>query len=469
VITAHGLCNVLDPAALAAIAEEFSRVAAPGAQLVVDDYDPLPDGAAVRELFAVENAASELARGRPALTFYPAAFLRRFFAGHGWEFERERTLLEPVPWTESHVSAHADRAASMAAECPGETSDALSATARRLAAEIGSESVGRMYGLAFRPGVTASEIAVLLKLPVVERNAMRHTDRVWIGRTAGELVRFVKVRTLGAKTSIFERISLLMADILLVVGVTLLVAFVFGEALERVGEPALVGEIIAGLVLGPSIIGLIDYDETFAVFGIIGAMLLFFDIGYEHLDLTELLSVGSAAVSIALFGMIIPAGTGLALGLAFDYSVTESAFLALALSVTSIAVTARTLLDLHQLDSRVGHRVVGAAVVDDIVGLVAFALLLLAVSGGGTIEAVTTLGQVIGFFALAVIARFAVIQQLSSLLARSRQIEADILALFGVVFLVSFSAEAVGLDVTLGALMIGLLVGEDERLAVGSP
>jgi len=183
------------------------------------------------------------------------------------------------------------------------------------------------------------------------------------------------------ETSIFERISLLMADILLVVGVTLLVAFVFGEALERVGEPALVGEIIAGLVLGPSIIGLIDYDETFAVFGIIGAMLLFFDIGYEHLDLTELLSVGSAAVSIALFGMIIPAGTGLALGLAFDYSVTESAFLALALSVTSIAVTARTLLDLHQLDSRVGHRVVGAAVVDDIVGLVAFALLLLAVSG----------------------------------------------------------------------------------------
>jgi len=80
--------------------------------------------------------------------------------------------------------------------------------------------------------------------------------------------------------------------------------------------------------------------------------------------------------------MIIPAGTGLALGLAFDYSVTESAFLALALSVTSIAVTARTLLDLHQLDSRVGHRVVGAAVVDDIVGLVAFALLLLSQSPG---------------------------------------------------------------------------------------
>ena len=152
-ITAHGLCNVLDPAALSTVAEELSRVAAPGAHLVVDDYDPLPDGTAIGELFAVENAASELARCRPALTFYPAAFLRRFFAGHGWEFERERTLLEPVPWTESHVSAHADEAASMAAECPGEAGDALSATARGLATEIESESVGRMYSLAFRrPG-----------------------------------------------------------------------------------------------------------------------------------------------------------------------------------------------------------------------------------------------------------------------------------------------------------------------------
>ena len=256
-----------------------------------------------------------------------------------------------------------------------------------------------------------------------------------------------------------------MTELLLVIGVTLLVAFVFGEVLERVGEPALVGEIIAGLVLGPSVIGLIDYQGTFAMFGIVGAMLLFFDIGYEHLDLEELLSVGPAAISIALFGMIIPGGTGIVLGLVFDYGVAGSAFLALALSVTSIAVTARTLLDLHQLDSRVGHRIVGAAIVDDVVGLVAFALLLLALTGDGAFEAVTTLGKVIGFFAIAVIARFAVIERLSAFLARSRQTGGDILTLLGVVFLVSFSAEAAGLDVTLGALVVGLLIGEDERLS----
>ncbi|WP_225333581.1 class I SAM-dependent methyltransferase [Halomicrobium urmianum] len=149
-ITAHGLCNVLDPAALSAVADEFRRVAAPGCHLVVDDYDPLPEDAGVRELFAMENAASEMASGGPALTFYPASFLRRFFAGDGWQFDRERTLLEPVPWTTSHLSAHAQEVTSFAAECADDVGRSLTTRADQLATEIGTESAGRMYSLAFR-------------------------------------------------------------------------------------------------------------------------------------------------------------------------------------------------------------------------------------------------------------------------------------------------------------------------------
>ncbi|NLV08409.1 methyltransferase domain-containing protein [Halomicrobium mukohataei] len=149
-ITAHGLCNVLDPAALSAVAATFRRVAAPGCHLVIDDYAPLSETAAVRELFAVENAASELATGGPALTFYPPDALRRCFVGGGWSFDRERTLLDPVPWTGAHLSAHADVARDHAAAWPGDIGDRLAARADRLATEIGSESVGRMYSLAFR-------------------------------------------------------------------------------------------------------------------------------------------------------------------------------------------------------------------------------------------------------------------------------------------------------------------------------
>ena len=152
-ITAHGLFNVVPTPALDRIAAELTRVAAPGCHLVVDDYDPLPDGAAVRDLFAVENAATELATGTPALTFYPAGALERLFAGHGWAFDRERTLLDPVPWTATHLSAHAAKARAAADSLPDELGGPLAAEADRLAAAIGAESAGRMYGVALRlPG-----------------------------------------------------------------------------------------------------------------------------------------------------------------------------------------------------------------------------------------------------------------------------------------------------------------------------
>ncbi|WP_265108535.1 class I SAM-dependent methyltransferase [Halosolutus halophilus] len=149
-ITAHGLFNVLPPASLESVAAELTRVATPGCHLVIDDYEPLPEDAAVRELFALENAATELAEGRPALTFYPAAVLRRLFVGYGWQFDRERTLLDPVPWTASHVEAHADATRTAASEVPGELGADLTAATEHLATAIGEDSVGEMYSVALR-------------------------------------------------------------------------------------------------------------------------------------------------------------------------------------------------------------------------------------------------------------------------------------------------------------------------------
>jgi len=153
VITAHGLCNVLPPASLDAVLEELMRVAAPDCHLVVDDYYPLPDDAAMQNLFAVENAAAALATGDSALTFYPATTLRRLLTGHGWAFDRERTLLDPVPWTANHVEAHANAARASARTLSDELSAPLLTEIDRLVDAIGEESTGTMYSLAFRlPG-----------------------------------------------------------------------------------------------------------------------------------------------------------------------------------------------------------------------------------------------------------------------------------------------------------------------------
>ena len=150
VVAAHALFNVVPTATFPEITAELTRVAAPGAHLVVDDYDPLPDDAAMRDLFAIENAAAELAGGEAPLTFYPAAMIRRNFVGEGWTFDRERTLLDPVPWTENHVDAHADVARDAAARLRPELGDPLMAEVESVADAIGSESAGRMYSLAFR-------------------------------------------------------------------------------------------------------------------------------------------------------------------------------------------------------------------------------------------------------------------------------------------------------------------------------
>jgi len=160
VITAHGLFNVLAPAALPAVAAEFTRVGAPGCRLVIDDYAPLPgpesgregkgEPVTVRDLFAAESAAAALARGRPALTFYPAAVLRRLFAGYGWTFERERTLLDPVPWTESHLDAHAGAARAATTGVTGPVAESLESLIDRVEERVDPASVGEMYSVAMR-------------------------------------------------------------------------------------------------------------------------------------------------------------------------------------------------------------------------------------------------------------------------------------------------------------------------------
>lgn len=148
-ITAHGLCNLLDPMELEAVTTEFNRIARPDCRLVVDDYDPLPREAEIRRLFAIENAAAALANGESALTFYPSSVLKRQFSDLGWTFDRELTLLEPVPWTHDHLAAHAGVVEQLAAEIASPLDDQLCSRARQLVSAIEQEDAGRMYSLAF--------------------------------------------------------------------------------------------------------------------------------------------------------------------------------------------------------------------------------------------------------------------------------------------------------------------------------
>lgn len=258
------------------------------------------------------------------------------------------------------------------------------------------------------------------------------------------------------------------ASVFFAAGVALLVALVLGEFVERAGEPAILGEILAGVLLGTAVLGVVSPDGPFGLLAAIGSMLLLFDAGYEELDVSALRRGGAAVAAVALFGVLGPALAGTGVGLAFGYDRAASAVLGIAIGVTSIGVSARTFIDLDCLDRPFGIHVVGAAVAAEVVGLVAASLLLAVVETGidpGRLASI--LGLVAAFFLGAwAFARY-LVGPFASVLSRSRQRGADLIGIVGVLFLFGYAADAAGLDVVVGGLLAGLAIGSQRRFERG--
>ncbi len=172
-------------------------------------------------------------------------------------------------------------------------------------------------------------------------------------------------------------VTRVLLDILIV----LAAAKIAAEIAERAGIPAVVGEIVAGVLIGPSAIGLVRGDDVLRVLGEIGVILLLLDVGLE-MDLGQLAAVGRAALSVATIGVIVPmaAGGGLALALGLDGK--EALFVGAALTATSVGITARVFGDLRALATVEARTVLGAAVADDVMGLVILTVVTRLVSQG---------------------------------------------------------------------------------------
>ncbi|MFC6764768.1 cation:proton antiporter [Natrinema soli] len=224
------------------------------------------------------------------------------------------------------------------------------------------------------------------------------------------------------------------------------------------------GEILVGVVLGAHVLGIVDPSGTFALLAAIGSMLLLFDAGYEEIDLGELERDGVPVAIIALCGAGLPVMIGVATGVAFGYSLAASGILAIAMGVTSIGITARVFLDLDCLDTRYGLHVVGAAVSAEVIGLMTFALLLTtqqAEASGG--QYVRIIGLIALFFLGVIVVKRFLIKRVARVLARFQQPSANLLGIMELLFLFGYAADAVGLDVIVGGLIAGLLVGSERR------
>lgn len=163
--------------------------------------------------------------------------------------------------------------------------------------------------------------------------------------------------------------------VLLEIAAILLAAQVLSEVAAYFQIPRVIGEMSAGILLGPSLIGLIEPNEILAFLAEIGIILLLFEVGVES-DMSRLLRAGRRALVLATAGFVFPFLLGFALCYyTFDLPVLVSLFVGGTLTATSIGVTIRILEDIGRQSSAEGQIVLGAAVVDDLLGVIVLAVL----------------------------------------------------------------------------------------------
>lgn len=251
--------------------------------------------------------------------------------------------------------------------------------------------------------------------------------------------------------------------------IILLTARLFAELATRLRSPAVIGELLAGIVLGPSLFGLIEPLEAIRLMAGIGIILLLFQVGLET-DIRRLVNTGFKSIIVALSGFILPLILGfLASFYIFNLSLLESLFIGGTLTATSIGITIRVLNNLSLQHHGVGQIVLGAAVLDDILGVILLALLYEFSIGGGVnlINASKVFIFIAMFFFMApiaakficfVIKRFAVNSQIPGLIPTT---------IVSLVLFFAWLAHSIGAPELLGGFAAGLALSRRFFLPLG--
>ena len=241
---------------------------------------------------------------------------------------------------------------------------------------------------------------------------------------------------------------------------TLVAAKLLGLLAQRLGQPSVVGELIAGILLGKSVLGLLDpTDPIIHSLAQLGVIVLLFEIGL-HTDLRSLIKVGGAAMGVAAVGAAVPFALGYAVCIALGLPSIPAIVAGAALTATSIGISARTLSDLGQLKSVEGQVVLGAAVIDDVIGLVILSVVAGIVGGAalGAGSIISTTAIAAGFIVVALLLGNLFIPPFFRFVDRVE--ESGTLGVMGLAFafLLAWLASLAGSATIIGAFAAGLIL-----------
>ena len=232
------------------------------------------------------------------------------------------------------------------------------------------------------------------------------------------------------------------------------------ELFERFRQPPVVGEIVAGVLLGPSLLNLVHPSEMTLGMAEIGAIFLLFTVGLDTRP-SELLEVGWIASLVATLGVIVPFVLGFAYMKAGDHSAVEAIFVGAAMVATSVSITARVLADMGALSTRVARVILGAAVIDDILGMIVLAVVSSLSEGRvNYVSLAIVTAEAVGFsllilfFGSRIIGRFQ--PTVAKLRARNSAFVLSVMLCLGL----SLASIYIGMAAIIGAFLAGLALAD---------
>ena len=253
--------------------------------------------------------------------------------------------------------------------------------------------------------------------------------------------------------------------ILLALFLMLAAAKLFAELFERLRQPSVVGEILAGIIIGPSVLGLVQRSEIVDTLAEVGVIFLLFTVGLETKP-ASIFHVGKRAVLVAVLGVVTPFVAGWVLMKAWGGSGLEALFLGTALVATSVGITARVLSSMGVLDALTSRIILGAAVIDDILGLMILAVVSsLALGPINYLSIIITAALAIVFTAFVILVGAPVVKRVAPRIENLRVSHSLFISALLLCLGISIAASYIGVAAIVGAFLAGMAFAEvaEER------
>jgi Kef-type K+ transport system membrane component KefB len=262
---------------------------------------------------------------------------------------------------------------------------------------------------------------------------------------------------------------------------------VMAEVARKFKQPAVVGEILAGIILGPTILGTISLDSFHVLFPETGAsavildgftkvavVMLLFIAGLE-VDLHIVFQQGKQAISSSLFGLVIPFFLGFIIPYLFPTYFGDASsqdpllfplFMGTAMAISSLPVIVRILMDLKLFKTRIGMLVVASAMIDDLIGWMIFSIILGMIGRGGHIGIGYTLLLTVGFTAFMLTFGRGLLNRVLPWINKKLAWPGGLLSLsLSLCFLAAAFTEYIGIHAVFGAFIIGIALGDSEHMS----